>query len=127
MTAKASDILAGPPGRPGLGGRVTWIVCAHCKAATGLLSSRGLLNWGAVRRHIAAAKPCRVADMGSVREIHVAARPGDVTVTGMAGGGGAAGPAGAPDIRHQAPGDASLEQITVTIDTTINQRKTLMH
>ena len=102
MTAKASDILAGPPGRPGLGGRVTWIVCAHC-TATGLLSSRGLfqvLNWGAVRRHIAAAKPCRVADMGSVREIHVEARPGDVTVTGMAGGGGAAGPAGA-DTRRQ--------------------------
>ena len=86
MTAKASDILAGPPGRPGLGGRVTWIVCAHYTAATGLLSSRGLLNWGAVRRHIAAAKPCRVADMGSVREIHVEALPGDVTVTGMAGG-----------------------------------------
>ena len=127
MTAKASDILAGPPGRPGLGGRVTWIVCAHCTAATGLPSSRSLLNWGAVRRHIAAAKPCRVADMGSVREIHVEALPGDVTVTGMASGGGAAGPAGAPDIRHQAPGDASLEQITVTIDTTINQCKTLMH
>ena len=63
---------------------MTWIVCAHYTAATGLLSSRGLLNWGAVRRHIAAAKPCRVADMGSVREIHVQARPGDVT--GMAGG-----------------------------------------
>ena len=93
--------------------------------ATGLLSSRGLLNWGAVRRHITAAKPCRVADMGSVLEIHVEARPGDVT--GMAGGGGAAGPAGAPDIRLQAPGDASLEQCTITIDTTINQCKTLMH
>ena len=80
MTAKASDILAGPPARPGLGGRVTWIVCAQC-TATGLLSSRGLfqvLNWGAVRRHIAAAKPCRVADMGSDREIQVEARPGDV-------------------------------------------------
>ena len=86
-----------------------------------------VLNRGAVCRQIAAAKPCRVADMGSVREVHVEARPGDVTVTGMAGGGGAAGPAGAPDIRHQAPGDASLEQITVTIDTTINQCKTLMH
>ena len=84
-----------------------------------------VLNWGAVRRHIAAAKPCRVADMGSDRKIQVEARPGDVT--GMAGGGGAAGPAGAPDIRHQAPGDASLEQSTVTIDTTINQCKTLMH
>ena len=125
MTAKASDILAGPPGRPGLGGQVT------SESSRGrVLSSRGLfqvLNWGAVRRHIAAAKPCRVADMGSVREIHVEALPGDVTVTGMAGGGGAAGPAGAPDIRHQAPGDASLEQCTITIDTTINQCKTLMH
>ena len=92
--------------------------------ATGLLSSRGLfqvLNWGAVRRHIAAAKPCRVADMGSVREIHVEALPGDLDVTGMAGGGDAAGPAGAPDILHQAPGDVSLEQCTVTIETTINQ------
>ena len=107
MTAKASDILAGPPGRPGLGGRVTWIVCAHC-TATGLLSSRGLfqvLNWGAIQRHIAAAKlgPCRAADMG-FRKIQVEALPGDV----MAGGGGAAGPA--PDIRHQPSGDASIEQ-----------------
>ena len=112
MTAKASDILAGPPARPGLGGRVTWIVCAHyIMMATGLLSSRCLfqvLNWGAVLRHIAAAKPCRAADIG-IREIQVEALPGDV----MAGGGGAAGPA--PDIRHQPPGDASLQQSTVII------------
>ena len=93
MTAKASDILAGPLARPGLGGRVTWIVCAHC-TSTGLLSSRCLfpsqvLNPGAVRRHIAAAKlgPCRAADMG-VREIQVEALPGDV----MAGGGGVGDP-----------------------------------
>ena len=79
-----------------------------------------VLNRGAVCRQIAAAKPCRVADMG-FREIQVEALPGDV----MAGGGGAAGPA--PDMRHQQPGDVSLEQGTVTIYTTINQCKTLMH
>ena len=79
-----------------------------------------VLNWGAVWRQIAAAKPCRAADMG-FREIQVEARPGDV----MAGGGGAAGPA--PDIRHQPPGDASIEQCTVRIYTAINQFKTLMH
>jgi hypothetical protein len=69
-------------------------VCAHC-TATGLLSSGGLfLNRASVRRHIAASKHCRAADLG-YREIHVEARAGDV----MAGAGGAAGPA--PDIRHQ--------------------------
>ena len=87
-SAKASDLPGGPPSCPGLGGRVTRFVCAHC-TATGLLSSRRLfqvLNRGAVRRHIAAAKlgPCRAADMG-FREIHAEARPNDV----MAGGGGA--------------------------------------
>ena len=79
--------------------------------ATGLLSSSGMfqvLNRGAVWRQIAAAKPCRAVDMG-FREIQVEARAGDV----MAGGGGAAGPA--PDIRHQPPGDASLQQSTVMI------------
>ena len=77
---------------------MTRFVCSHC-TATGLLSSRGLfLNRGAVRRHIAAAKHCREADM-VIREIQVEARAGDV----MAGGGGAAGPA--PDVRHQPPGD----------------------
>ena len=101
MAAKASDKPAGPPAKSGLGVTVTWFVCAHC-TATGQLSSRGLfLNRAAVRRHIAAAKSCRAADLG-IREIQVEARPGDV----MAGGGGAAGPA--PDIRHQPPGDASL-------------------
>ena len=44
-----------------------------------------VLNRGAVWRQIAAAKPCRAADMG-FREIQVEALPGDV----MAG----AGPAG---------------------------------
>ena len=95
-------------------------MCAHC-TATGLPSSRGLfqvLNWGAIQRHIAAAKlgPCRAADIG-FREIQVEALPGDV----MAGGGGSAGTASAPDFRHQEPGDASLEQCTVTIDTAINR------
>jgi hypothetical protein len=84
----------------------------------GLLSSRGLfqvLNWGAIQRHIAAAKlgPCRAADMG-FREIQVEALPGDV----MAGGGGAAGPA--PDIGHQPPGDASIEQCTTWICNSAN-------
>ncbi len=79
-----------------------------------------VLNWGAVWRQIAAAKPCRAADMG-FREIEVEARPGDV----MAGGGGTAGPA--QEIRHQPPGDASLKQCTVTIYTTKNHCKTLMH
>ena len=120
MAAKASDKPAGPPAKSGLGVTVTRFVCAHC-TATGQLSSRGLfLNRAAVRRHIAAAKSCRAADMG-FREIQVEARPGDV----MAGGGGAAGPA--PDIRHQPPGDASQEQCTVTKGTTINQCKTRMH
>ena len=103
---------------------MTWIVCAHC-TATGLLSSLCLfqvLFWGAVQGHIAAAKPCRAADMG-FREIQVEARPCDV----MAGGGlgGTAGPA--QEIRHQPPGDASLKQCTVTLYTTTNQCKILMH
>ena len=81
-----------------------------------------VLNWGAVWRQIAAAKPCSAADMG-FREIQVEARPGDV----MAGGGlgGTAGPA--QEIRHQPPGDASQKQCTVTLYTTKNQCKTLMH
>ena len=61
-----------------------------------------------------------VLDMG-FPEIKVEALPGDV----MAGGGGTAGPA--QEIRHQPPGDASLKQYTVTIYTTKNHCKTLMH
>ncbi len=84
----------------------TRFVCAHC-TATGELSSRGLfLNRASVRRHIAASKNCRVADLG-YREIHVEARAGDV----MAGGGGGAGPP--PDVRHQPPGDT---QATAKVD-----------
>ena len=61
-----------------------------------------------------------VLDMG-FPEIEVEARPGDV----MAGGGGTAGPA--QEIRHQPPGDASLKLSTVTLYTTKNHCKTLMH
>ena len=97
-----SDVLAAGagPGRGDAGaGRLTRFVCAHC-TATGKLSSRGLfLNRAAVRRHIAASKPCHAADAG-IRTIQVEeARAGDV----MAGAGGAAGPA--PDVRHQPAGD----------------------
>ena len=93
-----SDILAGPD-------RVTRFVCGHC-TATGKLSSRGLfLNRAAVRRHIAASKPCRAAE-AVVRMIQVETRAGDV----MAGAGGAAGPA--PDVRHQPAGDVFRIQHT---------------
>jgi hypothetical protein len=71
---------------------------AHC-TSTGELSHRCMfLNRASVRRHIAASKPSRGANMG-IREILLEARAGDV----MAGGGGAAGPA--PDVPHQPAGD----------------------
>jgi hypothetical protein len=99
-SAAAGKPVPGPAALTGNGSAVTRFVCAHC-TATGLLSSRGLFhNRAAVRRHIAASKPCRAADLG-FREIHVDVRAGDV----MAGGGGAAGPA--PDVRHQ-PGGKHL-------------------
>ncbi len=61
---------------------MTRFVCAHC-TSTGQLSHRGMfLNLASVRRHIAASKPCREANLG-IREIQVDARAGDV----MAGGG----------------------------------------
>ena len=84
-------------------GGVTRCMCAlrliaPQPAGPGPLPSRGLfLNRASVRRHIAASKNCRAADLG-YQEIHVEARAGDV----MAGGGGAAGPP--PDVRHQPPG-----------------------
>ena len=110
-----SDVLAAGagPGRGDAGaGRLTRFVCAHC-TATGKLSSRGLfLNRAAVRRHIAASRPCHAADAG-IRTIQVEeARAGDV----MAGAGGAAGPA--PDVRHQPAGDVHLQflsKLTCTI------------
>ena len=95
--------VTGPAKGPaGLGCRVTRYVRAHC-TATGQLSSACLfLNRASVRRHIAAAKHCRAADLG-YREIQVEAQAGDV----MAGAEGAAGPA--PDVRHQPPGDTPQE------------------
>ena len=66
---------------------VTRFVCAHC-TSTGKLSSHGLfLNRAAVRRHIAASKPCHAAQDG-IRQIQMEARSGDI----MAGAGGAAAP-----------------------------------
>ena len=84
------------PAGPG-SGRVTGYVCAHCRAAGELFGM--FLNRASVRRHIAASKPFREANLG-IQEIQVVARAGDV----MAGGGGAAG--SAPDVRHQPAGDA---------------------
>ncbi len=82
---------AAGPGPAGSGtGRVTAgvtrFVCAHC-TSTGELFHRGMfLNRASVRRHIAASKPCREANMG-IWEILLEARAGDV----MAGGGGRCG------------------------------------
>ena len=86
LAAVASVIIgssaAGPAGSGT--GRVTRFVCAHC-TSTGELSHRCMfLNRASVRRHIAATKPCREANMG-IREIQLKARAGDV----MVGGGGA--------------------------------------
>ena len=93
---------AGPTAGGPAAGRVTRFVCAHC-TSTGQLSHRGMfLNRASVRRHIAASKPCREANLG-IRKIQVEARAGDV----MAGGGGAAGPT--PDVRHQPAGDVQAE------------------
>jgi hypothetical protein len=78
----------------------------HVESSTGELSHRGMfLNRASVRRHIAASKPCREANMG-IREISLDARAGDV----MAGGGGAAVPA--PDVRHQPAGDVHAKILT---------------
>ena len=83
-------------------GRLPALVCAKC-TETGQLSSRGLfLSRAAVRRHIAASKPCRAAKLG-IREIQVDVRTSDV----MAGAGGGAGPA--PDVRHQPEGTVCRE------------------
>ena len=103
-------LLSDPPTarRLRLGG-VTRCMCAlrliqvapqPAAAGPGPLPSRGLfLNRASVRRHIAASKNCRAADLG-YREIQVEALAGDV----MAGVGGAACPV--PIVRHQPPGDA---------------------
>jgi hypothetical protein len=91
-------------GPDGLGpGRVTRFVCAHC-TSTHKLSSQGLfLNRAAVRRHIAASKPCHGAAQDGIRQIQMEARSGDI----MADAGGAAG--AAPDVRHQPEGDVLPE------------------
>jgi hypothetical protein len=74
----------------------------HC-TSSGELSHRCMfLNWSSVRRHIAATKQCREANMG-IREIQLEALAGGV----MAGVGGAAGPA--PDVRHLPAGDVLAE------------------
>jgi hypothetical protein len=87
--------MTGGPGRGARGG-------PHC-TSTGELSHSGMfLNRASVRRHIAATKPCREANM-CIREILLEARAGDV----MACGGGAAGPS--PDVRHQPAGDVQAE------------------
>ncbi len=83
---------AGPAGS--CTGRVARFICAHCTSKGELSHSCMFLNRASVRRHIAAAKPYREANMG-IWEIQLEALAGDV----MAGGGGAAGPARA--VRHQ--------------------------
>ena len=95
--ASRVSVPAACPATAGLGCRATRFVCAKC-TETSQLSSRGLfLSRAAVRRHIAASKPCRSAKLG-IREIQVDVRTSDV----MAGAGGGAGPA--PDVRHQPEG-----------------------
>ena len=67
------------------------------------LSSHSLfLNRAAVRRHIAASKPCHAAQDG-IRQIQMEARSCDI----MAGAGGAAG--SAPDVLHQPVGDVLVQ------------------
>ena len=102
IMASGVSVPAAGPAAPGLGCRATRFVCAKC-TKTGQLSSRGLfLSQAAVRRHIAASKPCRAAKLG-IKEIQVEVLTSDV----MAGAGGGAGPA--PDVRHQPDGTVYRE------------------
>ena len=104
IMASRASVPAGGPGATGLGCRATRFVCAKC-TETGQLSSRGLfLSRAAVRRHIAASKPCRAAKLG-IREIQVDVLTSDVMAGARAGGG--AGPA--PDVRHQPEGTVRRE------------------
>ena len=81
--------MTGGPGRGARGG-------PHC-TSTGELSHRGMfLNRASIRRHIAATKPCREANM-CIREILLEARAGNV----MAGGGVLRGPRRTSDISQQ--------------------------
>ena len=98
MASRVSVPAAGPAA-PGLGCQATRVKCTE----TSQLSSRGLfLSRAAVRRHIAASKPCRAAKLG-IREIQVDVRTSNV----MAGVGGGAGPA--PDVRHHPEGTVCRE------------------
>jgi hypothetical protein len=70
----------------------------------------------AVRRRTRASKSCRDAGLG-FREVHVDSEAPGRAGDGMAGAGGAAGPA-APDVRHQPPGDTECcegNQLTNTL------------
>jgi hypothetical protein len=104
----AAAVMASAPAVQGTDldglGRVTRFVCAHC-TSTGKLSSHCLfLNRAAVRRHIAASRPCHAAQE-SIRQIQMEARSGDI----MAGAGGGAG--SAPDVRHQSEGDVQRQSL----------------
>jgi hypothetical protein len=86
MASQASVLAAGLA--QGLRCLATRFVCAKC-TETGQLSSRGLfLSQAAVRRHLAASKPCFTANLG-FREIQVDFKTSDV----MDGAGGTVGPA----------------------------------
>ncbi len=98
MANRASvPALAAVP-EQGLSGAATLtrFVCAKC-SETSQLSSLGLfLSRSAVRSHIGALKLCTAAKLG-IREIQVDVRTSD----GMAGAGGATGPA--PNVRLVTP------------------------
>ena len=70
-----------------------WLIAPQPAGPWPLPSRCLFLNRASVRRHIAASKNCRAADLG-YWEIHVEARAGDSDV--MAGGGGGADPP--PDV-----------------------------
>ncbi len=77
----AAAVIASAPAVKGTDsdglGRVTRFVCAHC-TSTGKLSSHCLfLNRAAVRRHIAASRPCHAAQEG-IRQIQMESRSGDI-------------------------------------------------
>ena len=98
MASRVSVPAAGPAA-PGLGCRATRAKCTE----TGQLSSWGLfLSRAAVRRHIAASKPCRAAKLQvghGIREILVDVRTSDV----MAGAGVGAGPHPTSNINQKVP------------------------
>jgi hypothetical protein len=115
LSGKLGPGAGGPPAQLGRGPGPIRFVCAHC-TATSLLSSGGLfLNRASVRRrHIAACKHCRAADLG-YREIHVEARAGDV----MAGAGVLRGPRRISDTSRQVTRASRAE--TFVYDSSANQ------